>query len=219
VRADALRFLAGMPGDQAVATIEAIARTPGNPDLQEAAVEALAKSDSPRARQSLRAIIERSDIIENLRATALSSVDADRTTDNGAYMRSIYPRLETPRLKVAAIRGIARIGGPENEQWLLSVVRNTNEVVDVRTMALRYAGRSTIAINDLVGMYDGASDRPLREALINLYAQRPEPASTDKLLEIARKGTDPDMRRRAIYALSRKNDPRTKQLLLEIIDK
>jgi HEAT repeat protein len=219
VRSDALRFLAGMPGDQAIATLEAIARTPGNPDMQEAAVEALAKSDSPRARQSIRAIIERSDLSENLRATALSSVDADRTTDNGAYMRSVYPRLETPRLKVAAIRGIARIGGPENEQWLLSIVRNTNEPLDVRTMALRYAGRSTIPINDLVGMYDGAGDRPLREALISLYAQRTEPGATDKLLDIARKGTDPDMRRRAISALSRKNDPRTKQLLLEIIDK
>jgi HEAT repeat protein len=208
-----------MPGDQAIATIEAIARTPGNPDMQQAAVEALARSDSPRAKQSIRAIIERSDISENLRATALSSVDADRTTDNGAYMRSVYPRLETPRLKLAAIRGIARIGGPENEQWLLSIVRNTNEPLDVRSTALRYAGRSTIPMNDLVAMYDGAGDRPLREALINLYAQRPEPAATDKLLDIARKGTDPDMRRRAISALSRKNDPRTKQLLLEIIDR
>ena len=43
--------------------------------------------------------------------------------------------------------------------------------------------------------------------------------ATDKLLDIARTGTDPDMRRYAISALSRKNDPRTKKLLLEIIDK
>jgi HEAT repeat protein len=55
--------------------------------------------------------------------------------------------------------------------------------------------------------------------LIQLYAQRSDPQATDKLLDIAKKGTDPDMRRMAISALSRKNDPRTKQLLLEIIDK
>jgi len=55
--------------------------------------------------------------------------------------------------------------------------------------------------------------------LIQLYAQRADPQATDKLLDIAKKGTDPDMRRMAISALSRKNDPRTKQLLLEIIDK
>jgi HEAT repeat protein len=71
---------------------------------------------------------------------------------------------------------------------------------------------------DLARMYDVAGDRPLREQLIRLYAQRPEAEATDKLLAIAKSGTDPDMRRMAISALSRKNDPRTKKLLLEIID-
>jgi HEAT repeat protein len=219
VRAEALRFLAAMPGDQAITTLEEIARTPGNESLQRSAISALGRSDSPRARQSLRAIIERTDLSESLRATALSSIDADRTTDNGAYIRALYPRLETPRLKQTALRSIARIGGSDNEKFLLSIVSNQNEPVDVRSMALSYAGVSTIPIGDLVRMYDVTGDRPLRMRLIQLYAQRSDPQATDKLLEIAKKGTDPDMRRMAISALSRKNDPRTKQLLLEIIDK
>jgi len=98
-------------------------------------------------------------------------------------------------------------------------VRNQNEPSDVRAMALRYAGRSTIPIAELTKMYDVAGDRPLREQLIALYSRSTEPAATDKLLEIARSGTDPDMRRYAISALARKNDPRTKKLLMEIIDK
>ena len=219
VRSEALRFLAAMPGDQAISTIEEMARTPGNEQLQRAAISALGRSDSPRARQSLRAIIERADLSESLRATALASIDDDRTPDNGAYLRSLYPKLESPRLKGSALRAIARIGGTDNEQWLLSVVRNQNEPVEVRAMALRYAGVSTIPIGDLVRMYDVADDRPLRMQLIQLYAQRSNPEATDKLLQIAKTGTDPDMRRMAISALSRKNDPRTKQLLLEIIDK
>ncbi|HMI55790.1 MAG TPA: HEAT repeat domain-containing protein, partial [Gemmatimonadaceae bacterium] len=219
VRAEALRFLAAMPGDQAISTIEAMARTPGNEDLQRAAISALGHSDNPRARQSLRSIIERSDLSENLRISALTSIDAERAPENGAYVRSIYPRLETPRLKAAAIRAVARAGGNDNDQWLLSVVRNQNESSEVRAMALRYAGRSSIPIADLAKMYELAADRPLRHQLISLYAQRPEPEATDKLLSIARSATDPDMRRYAISALSRKNDPRTKKLLLEIIDK
>ena len=219
VRADALRFLAAMPGDQPVATIEEMARTPGNEQLQRAAIEALGRSDNPRARQSLRNIIERNDIAENLRMTALSSVDAEHSPDNGAYIRSIYPKLESSRLKAAAVRAAARIGGNDNDQWLLSIVRNQSEPSEVRASALRFAGRSTIPIGDLTKMYDVAGDRPLREQLLALYARRDEPQATDKLLEIARNGTDPDMRRYAISALSRKNDPRTKKLLLEIIDK
>ena len=222
VRSEALRFLAAMPGDQAISTIEEIARTPGNEQLQRAAISALGRSDSPRARQSLRSIVERTDLSESLRATALSSMDdceCERTSENGAYLRSLYPRLESSRLKSYAIRAIARSGGSDNEQWLLTVVKNPNEPVNLRADALRYAGRSSIPIGDLVRMYDVAGDRPLRVQLIQLYAQRTDPQASDKLLEIAKKGTDPDMRRMAISALSRKNDPRTKQLLLEIIDK
>jgi len=169
VRSDALRFLAAMPGDQAITTIEEIARTPGNEQLQRAAISALGRSDSPRARQSLRAIIERADLSESLRASALSSIDdceCERTAENGAYLRALYPRLESSRLKSYALRAIARSGGSENEQWLLTVVRNPNEPVDVRAAALRYAGASSIAIGDLVRMYDAAGDRPLRVQLI-----------------------------------------------------
>jgi HEAT repeat protein len=219
VRADALRFLAAMPGDQSIATIEEMARTPGNEQLQRAAIAALGRSDAPRARQSLHNVIERTDLSETLRATALSSVASDRSVDNGAYLRSIYPRLDTPRLKAEAIRSIARIGGNDNDQFLLSIVRNQSESPDVRATALRSVGRSTIPIADLAKMYDAADDRRLREQLIGLFAQRDDPQATDKLLEIARNGTDPDIRRYAISALSRKNDPRTKKLLLEIIDK
>jgi HEAT repeat protein len=219
VRSEALRFLAAMPGDQAIATIEEMARTPGNEQLQRAAIAALGHSDAPRARQSLRAIVEKNDLSENLRITALSSIDADRAPDNGAYVRGVYPRLETPRLKAAAIRAAARAEGNDTDQWLLSIVRNQSEPVEIRALALRYAGRSGLSIGDLTKMYDVAGDRPLREQLINLYAQRSEPEATDKLMEIARTGTDPDLRRYAISALSRKNDPRTKKLLLEIIDR
>ena len=219
VRAEALRFLAAMPGDQPIATIEEMVRTPGNEQLQRAAIGALGRSDSPRARQSLRNIIERTDLSENLRATALLSVDPEHSGDNGAYLRSIYPKLDTPRLKAEAIRSIARMSSPDNDQFLLSIVRNQNESSDVRATALRSLGRSTIPIGDLTKMYDAADDRRLREQLIGLFSRRDEPQATDKLLEIARNGTDPDMRRYAISALSRKNDPRTKKLLLEIIDK
>jgi HEAT repeat protein len=219
VRGEALRFLAAMPGDQAIATIEEMARTPGNEQLQSAAISALGRSDNPRAKQSLRAIVERNDLSENLRIAALSSIDGEHSPDNGAYIRAAYPRLESPRLKAAALRAASRVGGNENDQWLLTVVRNPNEAVEVRAMALRYAGRSTIPIGDLTRMYDVAGDRPLRQQLIALYAERPEPEATDKLLDIAKTGTDPDLRRYAISALARKNDPRTKKLLVEIIDK
>jgi HEAT repeat protein len=208
-----------MPGDEAIATLEEIVRGPGDDSMRQSAVAALARSDSPRARQAIRNIIERSDVSESVRAKALSSIAKDESPDDGAYIRNVYPRLETPRLKLYAVRAVARIGGPENERWLLSIVRNQNEPLDLRSTALTYVGRSTIPIVDLVGMYDAAGDRPLRMRLISLYGSRKEAEAADKLAAIAKTGTDPEMRRMAISALSRKNDPRTRKLLLEILDK
>jgi tetratricopeptide (TPR) repeat protein len=219
IRSDAIRWLARMPGDQAIATLEDIVRTGDNADLQQAAIEALGMSDSPRARASIRSLIERTDVNEALRASALQSIDAEHTDDGGAYLRGIYSRLDTPRLQLADVRAIARVGGPANDQWLLALVRDGNASLDIRRVALSYAGRSNIAIGDLVKMYDSMADRPLREALISLYSRRTEPEATDKLIDIAKNGTDPELRRLASSNLSRKSDPRTKKLLLEIIDK
>jgi len=219
VRAEAVRWLARLPGDQAVSVLEELVRTSDNSEIQGAAIEALGSSDSPRARQSLRTLAERSDLNERLRAVAIESMDKEHSDDGGAFLRGLYPRLNTPRLQLVAIRSIARFGGDANEQWLLSLVKSPSVSLDVRRTALSYAGRGAINIGDLVKMYDSMADRPLREQLISLYSRRTEPEATDKLIDIARTGTDPELRRLAISSLSRKNDPRTKKLLLEIIDK
>ena len=63
------------------------------------------------------------------------------------------------------------------------------------------------------------AERGIREQVMNVLAYRKEPEATDKLIEIARTGTDPQLRRLAINYLPRKNDPRTQKLLLEILDK
>ena len=74
-------------------------------------------------------------------------------------------------------------------------------------------------IADVSRMYDAADSRSLREQLIAALGSRKEPEATDKLIDIAKNSTDPEMRRQAIYYLSRKNDPRATKLLMELIEK
>jgi hypothetical protein len=76
-----------------------------------------------------------------------------------------------------------------------------------------------MSITDLAAMYDNADSRAMRFQIINILADRKESGATDKLLDIARAGTDPTVRTRAIDALTRKKDPRTTKLLLDIIDR
>lgn len=216
LRAEAAGFLGSMGGDEALSALEELVKSDDD-RVQRAAVRALTTFPSPRARTAMRSLIENNGASEQLRITALDAFDRDRSTlDDASWLRSIYPKIESPRIKARIVSAVSRIGGDQNEQWLFSLAKNEDESIDVRLNALRYVARTT-DIASLNKFYDGVSARPLREEIINALGGRKEPEATDKLIEIARSGTDPQVRRDAINTLTRKNDPRTTKLLLDLI--
>ena len=167
----------------------------------------------------MRTIVERPDSPERLRLEALSAFDKDRaTSDDITWMRTLYARTDNSRVKARIVNTLASIGGDEVDQWMLTMARNVDESSDTRRYAVRRVGR-TLPIAELAKLYDTSAERAIREVLIETLAQRAEGEATDKLLDIVKTGTDPQLRSRAISALTRKKDPRTLRLLMEIIDK
>ena len=219
VRGSALEWLARVPGDEALSVLEELSRDSSDTRVQQAAVRALVRHPSPRARQLVRTIVERSDSPERLRLEALSAFDKDRaTSDDVAWMRTLYTRTDNSRVKARIVNTLANIGGDEVDQWMLAMARNVDESSDTRRYAVRRVGR-TLPIAELAKLYDTSAERAIRDVLIETLAQRAEGEATDKLLDIVKTGTDPQLRSRAISALTRKKDPRTLRLLMEIIDK
>jgi HEAT repeat protein len=220
VRGEAIGYLARQPGDRVVDALEELLRTSNDERVQRSAVRALAQHESPRARRSLRALIERADAPEQLRREAIGSFERERSSaEDATYLRSVYGRLESEKLKESVINAVGRLGGADNEQWLANLVKSPNEPMQLRAAALNRLGRTTLPIAEFSKMYDAATERGIREQVMNVLAYRKEPEASDKLIEIARTGTDPQLRRLAINYLTRKNDPRTQKLLLEILDK
>jgi HEAT repeat protein len=217
LRAEATGFLGSMGSDESLSALEELVKSDDD-RVQRAAVRALTVFPNPRARTAMHALIENNGASEQLRITALDAFDRDRSTlDDATWLRSIYTKVESARIKARIVSAVARIGGDQNEQWLLSLAKNEDESIDVRQNALRSVVR-TADIASLKKFYDGVSARPLREEIINALGSRKEPEATDKLIEIARSGTDPQVRRSAINTLSRRNDPRTTKLLLDLLD-
>ena len=219
VRQTAVRYLASMPGDDALPALEDLLKMSDDQNVQREAVSALARHTSPRARQAARAIIERNDANESLRLSALRSFDRERSsTEDAAWLRSIYPKVDNTRVKAAIIESITRIGGDGMDSWLLALAKNENESVEARSSAVRRAAQ-TMDIASLGKFYDAVAVQRLRSSVIDALSSRREPETVDKLVDIAKNGTDPQLRREAISALARKDDPRAKKALLDLIDR
>ena len=221
VRAEAISYLPRMPGEAGLTALEDILRNADDERVQRAAVRAIMSSENPRARTSLRGLLDRADVSETMRMQVLEAYSRERSTpDDAAYLRWLYPRSESERMKGAIIAALARIGGKDNQDWLAALARNTSESSQLRSSAMQRLVRSeNVSISDLDRMYDAADFRSMREQIIAALASRKEPEATDKLIEIAKSSTDFDMRRLAINYLSRKNDPRATKLLMELIEK
>ncbi|HUF28455.1 MAG TPA: HEAT repeat domain-containing protein [Gemmatimonadaceae bacterium] len=216
VQRQAIDMLGKIPTDRVVSGLQEILLT-GNTRLAASVMRALNANENPRARQAVRTVIERNDIAEQTRVSALSSFTR-ATPEEAAYLRGVYPKLESRRLRSQAITTIARLPGPENQQWLMALVRNEGEAMELRSEAL---GRlaSNAPLPEVSRLYDQVSDRRLKERIITSLSNRNEPEAVDKLISIARNDQDQQLRRHAISRLSRKTDPRTTQLLLEIINR
>jgi HEAT repeat protein len=131
----------------------------------------------------------------------------------------MYGKTDSRTIKAAILMGVARIGGPASDQWLVAIVKNREEDSSLRREALSRIKTSSLSIDELNKLFDALSERELRSAVVSQLARRDDPAAVDKLIEIVRSGTDPQIRRQALAALAQKKDPRTMKLLLELVEK
>jgi HEAT repeat protein/TolA-binding protein len=221
VRTEAISFISRMPGDAGLNALEDMLRTEQDERIQSAAVRALMASDNPKARSSMRTLIDRKDAPIKLRIEAINSYNAERaTTEDAAYLRGLYAKADNDRMKEAIVNTVSRIGGPENDQWVLGLIRNNNEPGSVRAIALSRLSRSpTVTTSELSKLYDSSAESyDVRTRIISILGNRKDQEATDKLIDIAKNGTVVNSRVQAINALRDKKDPRATQLLQDILD-
>ncbi|MDQ8165429.1 MAG: HEAT repeat domain-containing protein [Gemmatimonadota bacterium] len=219
VRTSAINYLGRMQSDDALAAIEELLKSSDDQQIQREAVRALANNANPRARAGIKALVERNDVSEALRTTALDALNPERATqEDVAWLQGLYTKMESPRLRSRIISAMARIGGTQNEKWFTTLANNENESIEVRLEALRRAG-TTMDIAALGRLYDQTGQRQLRMELVRQLGSRKETESIDKLGEIVKSGTDPEVRSRAMTALINKKDERATKLVMSLLDR
>ena len=89
--------------------------------------------------------------------------------------------------------------------------------VDLRKAALFSLGRSRMPIEQLVGLYARLNGDELREHFIFVLSQRREDAALEKLIDIARRDPNANMRKKALFWLGQSDDPRATQLIRDLV--
>ncbi len=220
VRRAALSWLGEVPSERGAAALDELLRSPRDEELHSYALRALGSSRNPRSSQALRGVIERKDVSEGVRREAMTALTRVDSVNAGAYLRSVYPKLESRQLQSYALTAIGRLRDPDTQKWMIAFVRDTTQPVEMRRSALSTLTRSsTTTVPEVAGLYAQVPELELRQQIITTLANRKEPEAVDQLITIYRGTTDTKLKMQIINVLSRREDPRTQKLLIEILNK
>jgi HEAT repeat protein len=220
VRQSALGVLSRQENGEGIPALIEISRTTPDIWLGKQALATLARSGDPRARTYLRTAVQRDDLNDDMRVAAIRGIGRDYATSQDAeFLRSLYAKLPGERTKDAVLESMAEMGGTANAKWLMTVATNNDESLRLRRRAVQLADRAGTPIAEVATLYDRVDDPQMKDAIISTLSNNGTKAATDKLLAIAKSDANYSMRRRAVSALGRSDDPRVREALKDLVEK
>lgn len=220
VRSVAVSNISKLETDEAAAALENMLRSPDD-NVRRTAARALARRTDARSRRAVRAYLESPQTSEAQKAEAIHNFNRETATaDDVAFLRALFARTDSERVRSAIVSMLPRLAPDEGRAWLAGIARDGNQPTSSRAAAISALSRdNSVPVVDLARMYDAANERRIREHVVMALGRRSEPEATEKLIDIARNGTDPVVRSAAVNQLARKKDPRLATILQELIDR
>jgi HEAT repeat protein len=191
----------------------------GAPAVKKAAVFWLGQREEPAARALVRDIAGDERETEAVRGAAIFALGQGREASpaDETFLRGLFPRLTSERLKDRLLMAVSQRESPDGARWLLAQARDARQPMEVRRKAVFWAGQGHATVADLTSLYGAATEPRLREHVIFVLSQRDEEAATTALISIARDDADREMRRKALFWLAQKDDPRVTKLITDLV--
>lgn len=225
VRKKAVFWLGQIHTDHAAQALESLLGSAGSgEDLREEAVFALMQQRTERGEAAVRAVAQDEKAPASLREKAVFWIGQNRSPENAAFLRGLFARMASTTsdrddaVAQKILFSLSQMRGEGNDKWLMEVAADPKYTVDTRKQAIFSAGQIRVPTSDLAALYTKLSDRELKGQLIWVMSDRRDPAAIDRLIDIAKHDSDPEMRKKAIFWLGQSHDPRVKQLLIDIIN-
>ena len=160
-----------------------------------------AREGNRDALRVVRAVAEDRDDQVDVRERAIRVIGEE--DDGGpAYLRSLYSRLDDPRLRERVVRVVAESGTKDDMDWIRGIALDRTERTAVRERAVRLIGEASDS-RGLRELYDRLDDPTLRERVVRSMADVGDADSRRWLREIVRDAKESStLRDRAVRSLS-----------------
>jgi HEAT repeat protein len=220
VRTAALQALLAIDEERGLGMIEERLRSGADTTSMREAISALSRrTNNERATRLLRDVATRAELPASLRRDAILSLGRSDDAETRRSLRQLYSQ-SNDRLIRDAVLSAGTSADAESVDWLLQIALDTNEDERYRQRALSAAARNrAMTAERMVRAFDQFTEPAMRRSAVSLLARqaRTDRVATDKLLEIARNESDIEVRKAAIVALTSIDDPRARDLLLDIL--
>ena len=223
VREQAVFWMGQLHTEKAAAALETIATSSPDMELRRKAIHALHEHGSARAAALLRRLAESEQTPEAVREQAIFWLGQRESSENAQFLRALFDRIgksdRNDELRKKVLFSLSQMHGFGNDRWLLAIALDTANSAELRGHALWTAGQAGIPGSDLVSVYDRLTSSEVKEKLIWVMSESDDRVATDKLVEIAQKDRDREMRKKALFWLGQKDDPRVRQIIADILTK
>jgi HEAT repeat protein len=140
------------------------------------------------------------------------------TPESGQALRTFYARTNDEELKKTVLFHLSQDGSPESLQFLKTTAMDTNVSDEIRKTAIFWLGQNpSTDMAELGELYDHSNSPEVKEQIIFVYSQRHETAAVDRLMTLARRDPDPELRKKALFWLGQSRDPRVTQFLTDLV--
>jgi len=239
LRLRALQSLGHSNSTKAREILARVAKDGSNSDLQLRALQMLGSNENAQNRQLLGEIyasassvdvkrqvlrtwagmgakdqilnVAKTDPNTELRASAISLLGGMRAN---ADLAALYGSETSTEIRERLLRSL--VGGGDWQKLLEIAKTEKNE--QLRNKAIQYVGsvRSTGASDALVELYNSTADASMRSAILRALSNQGSPK---QIIALARKETNPDLKRAALQQLSRMKGDEVTTFLMELLDK
>jgi HEAT repeat protein len=214
----AVGALSMIPDDAGMPALMELARR-ASPGVRKAAVFWLGQRGARAGRELVRTIAADDRESETLRGAAIFALGQgeEASASDDLFLRELFGKLTSERLKDRVLMSVSQHQSSDGARWLLAQARDDRQPIEVRRKAVFWAGQGQATVADLTALYGATAEPRLREHVIFVLSQRSEESATSALMSIAQSDADREMRRKALFWLAQKDDPRVTKLITDLV--